>query len=60
MFRSGSWYLHSDKDRRWNVGGDSDCVGCFTIPKEAREKIEEFKGIYGKPPKDLEWGYMKD
>ena len=58
--REGGWWINSKKDPRWHAYGRSDCVGGFAMPQEVKEKIEELKKKLGKPPKDLEWGYMKD
>ena len=30
------------------------------MPPECEVRIEKLKKKYGKPPKDLEWGYIKD
>lgn len=59
MIKTGSWWIHSKKDPRWNASGES-LVGGFIMPPECKEAIEELKKKYGKPPDDLEWGYMKD
>lgn len=56
----GGWYLKSKTDDRWSANGNSEHVGQFKIPKEAQEKIDELTKLYGKPPDDLEYGYMKD
>lgn len=57
--RMGSWWLYSKTDPKWNYDGRC-CVGGFMMPDECKEKLEELKKKLGKPPKDLEWGYMKD
>jgi hypothetical protein len=60
MIREGSWWLTSEKDSRWNANGRCR-VGGFEIPKEALDHIDELKKkLKCKPPKDLEFGYMKD
>ena len=59
-FHSGSWWLNSKTDPRWNYNGRADCVGGFMMPDECQNKLKELKQKLGKPPKDLEWGYMKD
>lgn len=56
----GFWYLNSNTDSRWNSSGNSDRVGGFAMPYEAKEKLNELKKHLGDPPKDLEWGYDKD
>jgi hypothetical protein len=58
--RSGSWYINSKTDPRWDDGGYSVSVGGFAMPEEAKKAIEEKKKQLGAPPDDLEWGYMKD
>lgn len=59
MFANGSWWLRSKKDPRWNRDGRG-LVGGFVMSKECEEAIERLKRRFGKPPKDLEVGYMKD
>ena len=56
---SGCWWITSKKDPRWNAQGTSD-VGGFGMCTEAERALERLKKLYGKPPKDLEHGYMKD
>lgn len=56
---SGTWFLSSKKDHRWNDSGQSD-VGGFMMPEECEAIIESLKKKFGEPPDDLEWGYMKD
>lgn len=55
----GDWWLRSKSDPRWNSDGRT-LVGGFVMPDECKQKLEELKGKLGEPPKDLEWGYMKD
>jgi hypothetical protein len=57
--KPGTAYLHSNTDGRWNISINCD-VGMLTIPPELQKKIEELKKTLGDPPKDLEYGYMKD
>jgi hypothetical protein len=57
--KQGTWWLRSEKDPRWNLEGRG-LVGLFGKPAAAEEKIEELKKLYGEPPDDLEFGYMKD
>ncbi|OGZ06739.1 MAG: hypothetical protein A3C93_02575 [Candidatus Lloydbacteria bacterium RIFCSPHIGHO2_02_FULL_54_17] len=57
--RKGTWWLKSETDPRWNCGGDG-YVGGFVMPCECEQRLKELKREYGRPPKDLEWGYMKD
>jgi hypothetical protein len=59
MVRQGTWWLNSKSDPRWNSDGRSQ-VGGLEIPEECQKKIDELKQTLGDPPKDLEWGYMKD
>lgn len=40
-------------------GGSSSLCG-FTMPPEYKKQLEELKEALGEPPKDLEYGYMKD
>jgi hypothetical protein len=58
--RSGSWYLTSKSDPRWNTGGRDDACGGFEMPQECRVAIERLKEKLGEMPADLTWGYMKD
>ncbi len=57
--REGTWWLHSKSDPRWNAEGQS-VVGGLEMPDECRQKMEELKKTLGNPPRDLEFGYMKD
>lgn len=57
---SGSWSIHSKKDPRWNCSGWTESCGGFVIPYECEQALNELKKKFGKPPKDLEWSYMKD
>jgi hypothetical protein len=60
MIRSGSWWVESKSDPRWN-GSGSDIVGGFEIPPAAKEHIEAKKAQFAcEPPEDLTFGYMKD
>lgn len=59
VFVSGSWWLNSTKDPRWNATG-RDTIGARIMPEKCREKFEELKKILGTSPDDLEWGYLKD
>jgi len=58
--KSGSWWLRSQKDPRWNCDGRGDLLFSAGLPKEAEAKIELLKKEYGEPPDDLEFGGMKD
>jgi len=49
----------SESDPRWNTNGRSS-VGCFEMPGDCKQAIEQLKKELGDPPDDLEWGYMKD
>ena len=60
MIHPGTWWLLSPSDKRWCVNGHANAVGGFYQPKELKQKLEELKKLYGDPPDDLEWGYMKD
>ena len=57
--KMGSWWISSKEDPRWNDSGKGFCGG-FTIPPAASEAVNRLKDLYGEPPKDLEYGYMKD
>lgn len=61
MMRSGSWWVTSKLDPRWDKSGSSEFVGMFAMPEEAKQHIEDMKQkLQKEPPSDLEWGYMKD
>jgi len=55
----GTWWLRSKEDPRWDCSGRDD-VGSFVMSNKCKEKLEELKKLYREPPKDLEFGYMKD
>ncbi|MBU1179802.1 hypothetical protein KJ885_02585 [Patescibacteria group bacterium] len=59
-YRPGFWWIRSKKDPRWNADGQSLFVSEGEMPQECKEKLEEFKKIYGEPPDDFEWGYLRD
>ena len=60
MMKQGSWWLTSQSDSRWNINGTGS-VGMFSMPSEAQEFIDKKKKELNKePPRDLEFGYMKD
>jgi hypothetical protein len=56
---NGTWWLKSKIDSRWNASGDGWCGG-FCMPSECEKELEKLKQLYGEPPADLEYGYMKD
>lgn len=58
--RSGSWWVRSKSDPRWDGSGNAESCGGFTMPYECSQHIEELKKKFGEPPEDLEYGYMKD
>lgn len=60
MPRPGSWSISSASDPRWSDSGRSAFVGGGVMPEDARKAIEAKTALYGPPPADLEWGYMKD
>lgn len=60
MIRSGTWWIYSEVDSRWRASGHSAEVGMFLQPSESKAKIGELTRLFGDPPTDLEWGYMKD
>lgn len=57
--KQGTAYLESKSDPKWNISVEC-LVGGFTMPDELKLKLEDLKLKYGKPPLDLEYGYMKD
>jgi len=58
---SGSWWLSCESDPKWNCNGHTPLAGGFLMPSECKSKLEELKKKFKEePPKDLEWGYMKD
>jgi len=57
---SGGWSVYSKTDPRWNGNGCTSSCGGFTMPREAQEHIDRLKALYGEPPDDLEYSYMKD
>lgn len=57
--REGTWWIKSKSDPQWNCNGQ-DYVGGFDMPNECKRKIKKLTKRFGKPPKDLEFGYMKD
>lgn len=60
MMKQGSWWLTSKSDSRWNCHGQGS-VGMFAIPADAQEFMDKKKKeLNEEPPKDLEFGYMKD
>jgi len=60
MLSKGSWWLNSETDPRWNTSGTAKCCGGFAEPIECKAAREQLEKKLGKPPEDLEWGYMKD
>ena len=57
--KKGSWWIKSESDSRWNIQGrDYVCGG--QMPQRCSETYEKLKKKLGKPPEDIEWGYMKD
>lgn len=60
IIREGSWWLHSESDSRWNINGRA-VVGGLVMPDAAQDYIDKKKKeLNEEPPKDLEFGYMKD
>ncbi|MEK7072695.1 MAG: hypothetical protein AAB969_03940 [Patescibacteria group bacterium] len=57
MGGQGIWYLTSKKDPRWNTEG-SGFVSIYGSEDRDRN-IEIFKKLYGDPPDDLVWGFVK-
>ena len=58
--RMGSWSVSSKKDPRWNATGRAMGLVCCGGPPEIQEWIEACKKKFGKPPDDLQYGFMKD
>ena len=58
--REGSWWLKSQSDPRFNLNGRG-YVGGLVVPPDAQKALDELAERLGEsPPKDLEFGYMKD
>lgn len=57
MAGQGIGYILSRKDPRWTTEWQG-LVGLFET-KDRDQKIEELKKLYGDPPDDLEWGFVK-
>jgi len=58
---TGSWWLYSENDPRWHAEGQGSKIGGFQMPEEAKIALEKLKISLGEePPKDLEYGYIKD
>ena len=59
--RPGSWSLTSIKNNKWNTSGRTDGWACSGgMCPEAEKELKRLKKKYGKPPKDLEYFFMKD
>lgn len=56
---SGSMWLRSKKDPRWNVTIRVDSL-VFSTNTDLDWEIARLKDLYGEPPDDLEMGGMKD
>jgi len=50
---SGTWWVYSERDPRWNRSGHVDSLAMGVRPKEAEDAIEDLKRKYGKIPSDL-------
>lgn len=59
MLSTGTWWVSSKEDPRWNGTGIGS-VGMFGLPEGAKAHTESKKKELGDPPDDLEYGYMKD
>lgn len=55
----GSWTLRSKSDPRWNRSGDAHGTTGVMVD-EAKAALEELKELYGEPPEDLMYSFMKD
>ena len=59
--KSGSYWVHSDIDPRWNKSFRTDnLVFSNGIPEAGKQWIENCKEQFGNKPSDLSWGGIKD
>ena len=58
--KKGTWWVHSEKDPRWNKSGSGFGLVIGGGPREMHDWIEECKKKYGEPPDDATMGFMKD
>lgn len=58
--RSGSWSYTSTSDPRWNCSGRTNTNAFFGPCPEAEQALKDKRKTLGKPPRDLEFSYMKD
>ena len=59
--KGGTWWYSSKSDPRWCCSGHVDVMIITSgPPRDALEKYEEMKKLYGEPPEDLYYGCMKD
>lgn len=56
----GTWWVISKTDPRWDKHGRGYGLVTTNGPDECQEWIEECKKKFGEPPKDAEYGFMKD
>lgn len=57
--RSGTWWIRSVSDPRWNESGEADVVSLLAMPKQVKNAKRRLARRFGSPPADLEWGVMK-
>lgn len=58
--KEGTWWVHSEKDPRWNKSGRGQGFVTLGGPDEMQNWIEACKAKYGEPPDDAEMGFEKD
>lgn len=58
--REGTWWVSSKSDPRWDKSGRGCGFALSGGPSEIQEWIDECKKNFGDPPKDAEYGFMKD
>lgn len=58
--KMGTWYVHSDKDPRWNKTGRACGLVCDGGPQDMKDWIKECREKYGDPPDDAVEGFYKD
>jgi hypothetical protein len=58
--REGTWWVHSEKDKRWNKTGRGFGLVVSGGPQEMQDWIKECREKLGDPPSDAEMGFIKD
>lgn len=59
-FKSGTWWLSSESDPRWNCSGEAHVVALGYFPREAQEKLDQLEATLGSRPEDLVLDWWKD